>query len=209
MPVAEGGNARVRDATERKDPARLDEARRPRGPWPVSPVAKRPPRRRRRTARATSFDRTGSRPPPALARGRAHALPPGSRRRPPPHRQRSRLARSPRRDTPADRWGSPLARPARSAVRPPPLDVLRSSRNHSGCMSPTSLWRFTSRRYPCRMYAGASAVRKSSRRGAKTSITSQSVGNHASCSTPPGMTPMSPALHTRRSVPIRMSMDRT
>jgi substrate-binding protein of zinc uptake complex component A len=45
---------------------------------------------------------------------------------------------------------------------------------------------------PFRMYAGTSGVRKSSRGGAKMSITSVSSRNHASCSTPPGITARSP-----------------
>jgi len=45
------------------------------------------------------------------------------------------------------------------------------------------------------MYAGTSDVRKSARGGAKTSITSVSSGNHASCSTPPGIRPRSPGPH--------------
>src|SRR5215467_14590145 len=43
------------------------------------------------------------------------------------------------------------------------------------------------------MYAGLPPSRKSSRGGAKKSITSVSSRNHASCSVPPGMTTTSPA----------------
>src|SRR4030095_15034294 len=60
--------------------------------------------------------------------------------------------------------------------------------------------------HPFRMYAGISDVRKSSRGGAKTSITSVSSWNHASCSTPPGITPRSPGPHMRFSLPRRNSI---
>src|SRR5205823_14456032 len=59
----------------------------------------------------------------------------------------------------------------------------------------------TSPAQPRRMYAGVSLVRKSSRGGAKTSTTSVSSGNHASCSTPPGITPTSPGPHVFFSLP--------
>src|SRR4030095_896067 len=62
------------------------------------------------------------------------------------------------------------------------------------------------RAQPFRMYAGTSDVRKSARGGAKTSITSVSSGNHASCSTPPGIRPRSPGPQTRVSLPRRNSI---
>src|SRR5262249_30863992 len=48
--------------------------------------------------------------------------------------------------------------------------------------------------------------RKSSRGGAKKSITSVSSRNRASCSVPPGMTTTSPWPQTRCSLPSRNSM---
>ena len=53
------------------------------------------------------------------------------------------------------------------------------------------------------MYGGVSPVRKSSRTGAKKSITSVSSGKKASCSTPPGITAMPCGLMVRSSPPIR------
>src|SRR6266566_242424 len=56
------------------------------------------------------------------------------------------------------------------------------------------------------MYAGLPPSRKSSRGGAKKSITSVSSRNHASCSVPAGMTTTSPRPQTRCSLPRRNSI---
>src|SRR6516162_5723716 len=56
------------------------------------------------------------------------------------------------------------------------------------------------------MYAGLPPTRKSSRGGAKKSITSLSSRNHPSCSVPPGMTTTSPGPQTRCSLPRRNSI---
>src|SRR5262245_19472068 len=56
------------------------------------------------------------------------------------------------------------------------------------------------------MYAGLPPSRKSSRGGAKKSITSVSSRNHASCSVPPGVTTTSPWPQIRCSLPSRNSI---